>query len=61
MANRLLTQEELKLSIRELLDRVERSVGQYENRRIDRVLALKPDENGRIKYSDIRKANRGGV
>lgn len=60
MANRLLTPEEFKESLKPMLQRFNSACEAYEAKRIARVLALKPGPDGRIKYGDIRKANRGG-
>lgn len=63
MSNKLLTKEEflayLAVEVRKFNKEVSALNRRYERDRNARILALKPNADGRIKHSDIRKANRG--
>ena len=62
MSNRLLTRDEwmqhLKQDAAKALEEAEDVTRRYEQRRIDRILAI-PAKDGWINMSDIRKAIRG--
>jgi hypothetical protein len=51
--------EEMALAMRDAVGQLKKINRDYEQGCIDRVLALKPDKDGRVKFADIRKARRG--